>query len=147
MRSEQLRLQQEETAAALSADMLQRERMRVPYQKLLRDGPPLRCDNAGGDDGKIEPSNAFAYLFVGLHAGDPEEQATLEAALMRHNLWAGSTWDHEIATAMPRDIPSAAEHPMFLFISSPSAKVCSRLHVHVYWGFGCYAGKVLYLDG
>ena len=83
----------------------------------LRDGPPLRCDNAGGDDGTIEPSNAFVYLFVGLEGGDE-----LAAALKPHNMWVLPSWEHEADSALPRTIASADEHPLLLFISSPSAK-------------------------
>ena len=86
---------------------------------LLRDGPPLRCDNAGGDDGTIEPSNAFAYLFVGLESGGSDALAT---TLPKHNMWVLPSWEHERDSALPRSIPDADAHPMLLFISSPSAK-------------------------
>ena len=110
-------------------------RLRVP-PSILRDGPPLRCDNAGGDDGKIEPSNAFVYLFVGLEAKD----SALEDALMRHNLWLMPSWDHEADSALPPSIGSAADHPLLLFISSPSAKDPSWAQRH---GRGKHVAVVL----
>ena len=85
---------------------------------VLRDGAPLRCDGAAADDGTIEPSNSFVYLFVGLAGADE----LLEAALVQHNLWVLPSWSHEADSALPRTISGAEEHPMLVFISSPSAK-------------------------
>ena len=102
-------------------------RLRVPRGE-LRDGAPLRCDNrttaAVDEDWPIEPSNAFAYLFVGLEAttGSAGEDAALAELLPRHNMWLLPSWDHERDSALPRHLESADEHPLLCFISSPSAK-------------------------
>jgi all-trans-retinol 13,14-reductase len=112
----------------------ERPRLRVP-PKALRDGAPLRCDNRTtsgvDDDWPIEPSNAFAYLFIGLDAGGGEapdcdtpdsDGSPLWAMLPKHNMWVLPSWDHEEDSALPRALESADDHPLLLFISSPSAK-------------------------
>lgn len=106
----------------------ERPRLLVPGGA-LRDSPPLRCDNRSKhDDGTVEPSNAFAYLFIGLEAipdeadGGSEAARALAAALAPHNLWVLPSWEHERDSALPPAISSADEHPLLLFISSPSSK-------------------------
>ena len=120
----------------------ERARLGVPTGA-LRDGAPLRCDNkttaSVDDDWPIEPSNSFAYLFIGLSArgdgggaggggeggvggGDQSESERLAALLPRHNLWVLPSWEHERDSALPRTLDSADEHPLLMFISSPSAK-------------------------
>ena len=69
--------------------------------------------------------HACRYLFVGLEAapdGDGGAARALAAALAPHNLWVLPSWEHERDSALPPAISSADDHPLLLFISSPSSK-------------------------
>lgn len=80
----------------------------------MRDAPPIGPPQPKG----CEPSVAFLYLFVGV---DETSDAPLE--LPKPNRWVFPSWDHETACALPERLDDVvADHPLLLFISSPSAK-------------------------
>ena len=67
----------------------------------------------------MEPSCAFLYLFLGVEVTSPKV-----VDLPKHNLWCFDGWDHEAQHgALPLALGNVAEeHPLLLFISSPSSK-------------------------
>jgi len=86
-----------------------------PILRTIRDAPPIAPP--AGSERQVEPSVAFLYLFLGIDG----EGAPLD--LPKHNLWCFEGWDHETTCALPVTLGDVSDdHPLLLFISSPSAK-------------------------
>jgi len=86
-----------------------------PILRTIRDAPPLAPP--ADLERQVEPSVAFLYLFLGINAEG------LPVDLPKHNLWCFEDWDHETTCALPATLGDVGDdHPLLLFISSPSAK-------------------------
>jgi len=92
------------------------ERHRLePILRTIRNAPPIAPPV--DSERQVEPSVAFVYLFLGINGEDSPVE------LPKHNIWSFADWDHEATCALPATLGDVGEeHPLLLFISSPSAK-------------------------
>ncbi|EOD10786.1 hypothetical protein EMIHUDRAFT_459817 [Emiliania huxleyi CCMP1516] len=101
----------------------QRHRL-APLLASIRDAPPV--SPPASTETQVEPSLAFLYLFLGLSAdggGGAGGSGGSGGGLPRHNIWKFGGWDHERGSELPPRLDDvAADHPLLLFLSSPSAK-------------------------
>ena len=88
----------------------------------IRDAPPIAPPV--GTKSEVEPSCAFLYLFLGVEGTSILGSSPNLVDLPKHNLWCFDGWDHEAQHgALPPALGNVAEeHPLLLFISSPSSK-------------------------